>query len=86
MHISELADRFVKNPADIVRVQQKVKVTVLAVDLERHRISLSMKTAPGRQLTKAKPSAKTGKPKAVPKNNRRKNKPFNNPFADLLGD
>jgi uncharacterized protein len=86
VHISELADRYVKNPADIVRVQQKVEVTVLAVDLERHRISLSMKTVPGRQPKKAKPSAKTGKPKSAPKNNQRKNKPFNNPFADLLGD
>ena len=43
VHISQMADRFVKNPADIVRVGQKVRVTVLSVDLERKRISLSMK-------------------------------------------
>jgi uncharacterized protein len=43
LHISQMADRFVKNPADIVRVGQKVRVTVLSVDLERKRISLSMK-------------------------------------------
>ncbi|MFP3975503.1 MAG: Tex family protein [Chloroflexota bacterium] len=43
VHISELSDGFVKNPADIVRVNQKVTVTVLAVDRERNRISLSMK-------------------------------------------
>jgi uncharacterized protein len=84
VHISELADRFVKNPADVVRVQQKVEVTVMDVDMERNRISLSMKTVPGRQPQKAKPSVKTKKPKAPAKNNPPKNTPFNNPFADLL--
>lgn len=84
VHISELADRFVKNPADVVRVQQKVEVTVIEVDRERNRISLSMKTVPGRQPKKAKPSVKTKKPKAPSENDKRKNTPFNNPFADLL--
>jgi uncharacterized protein len=84
VHISELADRFVKNPADVVRVQQQVEVTVLEVDQERNRISLSMKSVPGRQPPKAKPSASTKRPKVPPKNNKRKNTPFNNPFADLL--
>ena len=39
----ELADGFVKNPADVVKVNQRVTVTVLAVDVERGRISLSLK-------------------------------------------
>ena len=43
VHISQLADRFVRDPADVVRVQQKVEVTVLEIDLPRKRISLSMK-------------------------------------------
>ena len=43
VHISQLADRFVKNPNDVVKLHQKVAVTVLGVDLERRRISLSMK-------------------------------------------
>jgi len=43
VHISQLADRFVRNSSDIVKVQQQVWVTVLEVDLERKRISLSMK-------------------------------------------
>ena len=43
VHISQLADRFVRNPLDIVKVQQQVWVTVLEVDLERKRISLSMR-------------------------------------------
>ncbi len=43
VHISQLANRFIKNPSDIVKVQQRVWVTVLEVDLERKRIALSMK-------------------------------------------
>jgi uncharacterized protein len=43
VHISQLADRFVRDPADVVRVQQKVEVTVLEIDLPGKRISLSMK-------------------------------------------
>jgi uncharacterized protein len=43
VHISQLADRFVKDPGQVVRVNQRVSVTVLGVDLERNRISLSMK-------------------------------------------
>jgi uncharacterized protein len=46
IHISNLADRYVKNPADIVKVHQKVMVNVIDVDIERSRISLSMKTTP----------------------------------------
>ena len=43
VHVSQLADRFVKNAADVVKVHQQVMVTVLSVDLPRKRISLSMK-------------------------------------------
>ncbi|MEN8208778.1 MAG: S1 RNA-binding domain-containing protein, partial [Candidatus Fermentibacteria bacterium] len=42
VHISEMADRFVKNPADIVSAGEKIKVRVLHVDTKRGRISLSM--------------------------------------------
>ncbi len=42
VHISQLANRFVRNPAEIVKLQQKVTVTVLEVDKNRKRISLSM--------------------------------------------
>ena len=50
VHISELSDRYVKNPADIVKVNQKVMVTVINVDIDRGRISLSMKTSPEKQM------------------------------------
>ena len=44
VHISQLSDNFVQNPADVVSVNQKIMVTVLTVDTERKRISLSMKS------------------------------------------
>lgn len=43
VHISELSDKYVRNPMDVVSVGDIVKVRVLAVDVERKRISLSMK-------------------------------------------
>ncbi len=47
VHISELADTFVKNPAEVVKLHQKVDVTVIGVDIARKRVSLSMKSKPG---------------------------------------
>ena len=43
VHISEMADRFVRDPAEVVKVQQKVMVRVVEVDKVRKRIALSMK-------------------------------------------
>ncbi|NOZ24952.1 MAG: RNA-binding transcriptional accessory protein [Nitrospirae bacterium] len=54
VHISELSDRFVKNPADVVKVHQKVTVTVLNVDLQRRRISLSLKNGRGSRGTEGR--------------------------------
>ena len=45
VHISQLADRFVKDPNQVVRVHQRVEVTVLEVDPVRKRIALSMRSA-----------------------------------------
>ena len=46
VHVSQISDRFVKDPEEVVKVQQKVMVTVTEVDLTRKRIALSMKAAP----------------------------------------
>lgn len=43
VHISQLADHFVKNPLDVVRVGDIVRVKVLSVDEKKNRIGLSMK-------------------------------------------
>ncbi len=45
VHVSQLADRFVRDPREIVKLNQKVKVKVLEVDIDRKRINLSMKDA-----------------------------------------
>ncbi len=44
VHISQLADRFVRDPSEIVKVRQQVTVTVTSVDLDRKRIGLSMRS------------------------------------------
>jgi uncharacterized protein len=44
VHISQLSDNFVKNPAEVVKVGQRVMATVMEVDLPRKRIALSLKT------------------------------------------
>jgi uncharacterized protein len=46
VHVSEMSDVFVANPSDVLKVQQRVHVTVLEVDLERRRIALSLKSKP----------------------------------------
>ena len=43
VHVSQLADHFVKDPTTVVKVQQQVMVRVVGVDMQRERISLSMK-------------------------------------------
>ena len=46
VHISQLSDNFVKDPAEVVKVGQRVQATVMEVDLPRKRIALSLKTNP----------------------------------------
>ena len=43
VHISEMSDKFVKNPSEIVSVGDVVKVKVIAIDMERQKVKLSMK-------------------------------------------
>ncbi|MCB0571458.1 MAG: RNA-binding transcriptional accessory protein [Phaeodactylibacter sp.] len=43
VHVSQLANKFVKNPADVVHLNQEVTVKVLEIDLQRGRVQLSMK-------------------------------------------
>lgn len=46
VHVSQLSDNFVRDASEVVKVQQKVMVTVVEVDLARKRIALSMKSKP----------------------------------------
>jgi uncharacterized protein len=43
VHVSQIAERFVRDPAEVLRVGQKVRVRVLEIDLERRRIGLSLR-------------------------------------------
>jgi len=50
VHISELSDKYVKHPSEVVSVGDIVRVRVLSVDTKRKRIGLSMKGSDGRKL------------------------------------
>jgi len=56
VHISELADRFVRDPHDVVHPGQRLKVRVLSVDRPRERIALSARTAAGHAAGRVPPS------------------------------
>ncbi len=58
VHISELSQRFVRDPREVVHVGQVVQVRVLGVDQALQRISLSMKIQPPRQSQAAQPARK----------------------------
>jgi protein Tex len=73
VHISHLGDKFIKDPKEVIAVQQKVMVTVVEVDVSRKRIGLSMKSDPfaeqqqparGKKVSTPKPG--TSKPKGKP--------------------
>ena len=46
VHLSQMADRFIKDPKEVVAVNQKVMATVMEVDMQRKRIGLSLKSDP----------------------------------------
>jgi uncharacterized protein len=73
VHLSQIANRFIKDPNEVLKVQQQVEVTVTEVDVARKRITLSMKTdepkkehrpaAPAKQYQPAKPGYNHQQPK-----------------------
>jgi uncharacterized protein len=86
IHVSQLADRFVRDPAEVVKVQQKVMVRVLTVDLERRRIALSLRETP--EAPEPAPAPRSRAPQRTPSGTKPPAKParqpFHNPFADAL--
>ena len=84
VHISELSNRFIKNPAEVVKVHQKVWVTVLEVDLERRRISLSMKGSQPVSDGASKGKEKRKEEKRQEIRPKQKNTFTNNPFAEAF--
>ncbi|MDR1498364.1 MAG: RNA-binding transcriptional accessory protein [Puniceicoccales bacterium] len=53
LHVSQMADHFVKDPTEVVKVGQKVSVVVVEVDIPRKRIGLSMRTNPRKDIRHA---------------------------------
>ena len=58
VHVSQVSDKFVKEPQEIVHPGMRVSVRVLAVDLEKGQISLSMKSEPKPRAPRERPKAK----------------------------
>lgn len=83
VHTSQIADKFVANAADVVKVHQKVEVTVVEVDVARKRISLSMKKEVGVKAKQdfkgnaSKPNKQSGSVR--PDQGKRDRKPQHNP-------
>lgn len=76
VHISEITDRFIKDPAEVLQVGNKIKVEVLSVDIDKKRIALTAKL--NRQIAKSPEIRKTEKQVFV-----KKSTFSNNPFASL---
>jgi uncharacterized protein len=70
VHVSQLSDRFVKDPRDVVKAGDVVKVKVVEVDLKRRRISLTMRlqdpAIPGQERGGGRRGARTDKPTRQP--------------------
>jgi len=88
VHISQLSDNFVKDPNEVVKVGQKVQVTVMEIDLARNRISLSMKSHP--EIGPRQPGAQRtspGQSRRPAGNQPPPRRQFNaNPFNDAFGN
>jgi len=81
IHISEVSNRFVKNLAEVVKVHQKVMVTVLGVDLARKRISLSMKDSQPQPDVFPKGEERKKEERRQGRRQKQKSTFSNNPFA-----
>jgi protein Tex len=89
VHISQLSDRFVKDPRDVVSPGDRVTVRVLEVNLEKNQVALTMKS--GGQAERSKPQDRpAANQQTKPPRGKEQQKPsqpakggFNNPFAQL---
>ena len=86
VHISQLADRFVKDPNEVVKVHQRVEVTVMEVDLARKRIALSMRKNPvvGFQKGESEKRTSPGRPAAAARPKPQQQAPSEGWFSSAL--
>ncbi|RZK26558.1 MAG: S1 RNA-binding domain-containing protein, partial [Flavobacterium sp.] len=84
VHTSQLANRYVANPNDVVKVSEVVKVTVVDVDIARKRISLTMKTDEQPKERKPEhPKPRTDQPSKFDKPKPKSNTPAKDADGDL---
>jgi uncharacterized protein len=74
VHVSQLADHFIRDPNEAVKVGQKVNVTVMEVDMARNRIALSMKSKPDMESRRA-PGDADSRPRQQQNDRRDNNRP-----------
>ncbi len=75
VHVSALSDNFVRDAREVVKVGQKVQVTVMEVDLQRNRIALSMKSKPDFEPRQNRGAPAGGNQNRRPQQPRRDNRP-----------
>ncbi|MDR2512188.1 MAG: RNA-binding transcriptional accessory protein [Puniceicoccales bacterium] len=83
LHVSQMADHFVKDPAEIVKVGQKVSVVVTEVDISRKRIGLSMRTNPQKEARSLSDTTGRNAPPRNSSTSSGNSRNFNNPFGSL---
>jgi len=86
VHISQMSDKYIEHPNEVLKVQQKVMVTVLEVDVPRKRISLGMKTDASNVKVSGRPTtntySKTVEKKEEKREEKKEVKPYKNTFQD----
>jgi protein Tex len=84
VHVSQLADHFIRDASEVVKVGQKVQVTVVEVDLKRSRIALSMKSKVDLEPRRSGGDERGPRPQARPQNSSQSAAPNNDWFSQAL--
>lgn len=84
VHLSQLSNKFITDPNEVVKLQQKVTVTVTEVDVARKRIALSMKESSNREAIKKPQATPERKPVVTANKNLGKKQETLNPFQSKL--
>jgi protein Tex len=82
VHVSQLSNHFVSDPNEVVKLQQKVMVTITEVDVARKRIALSMKDEKRKEENRQQATKQQGG-KQIPSKKPEANNPFHNKLAEL---
>lgn len=84
VHVSQLADHFIRDASEVVKVGQKVHVTVVEVDLKRNRIALSMKSKPDLENRRSTATDRDARPQRNPNRDSRPGTPNNDWFSQAM--